>query len=222
MGCSPLSRHSYRPRTTLSTVVAPICIARFSLPARAWFPLSTYPPVGGVRRVFRRLTSSYPRAGSCRARFSRCWLRGLPSSVLVSTISGKAKRPFPRNGSPYRLLTPPIPVIEGCASRVWGRARRSESFSPAPPSLRIFPLFYRWHGGLAPCACQVRLSAAVPDGSVPIHALAAFGKRSAPLHTPWLPVATQPLSRATVCLCCMSFCISARSGSWLVCAKRLQ
>ena len=43
-----------------------------------------------------------------------------------------------------------------------------------PPSLRIFPLFYRSHGGLAPCACQVRLSAAVPDGSVPIHALAAL------------------------------------------------
>ena len=39
------------------------------------------------------------------------------------------------------------------------------------------PLFYRSHGGLAPCARQVRLSAAVPDGSVPIHALVAFGKR---------------------------------------------
>ena len=137
----------------------------------------------------------------------------------------KAKRPFPVNAP--RLPTPPIPVIadwevSGVIQGFGGAARRRASFSPEPPSLRIFPLFYRWHGGLAPCACQVRLSAAVPDGSVPIHALAAFGKRSAPLHTPWLPVATQPLSRATVCLCCMSFCISARSGSWLVCAKRLQ
>ena len=34
MGCSPPSRHSYRPLTTLSTVVDPICIARFNPPAR--------------------------------------------------------------------------------------------------------------------------------------------------------------------------------------------
>ena len=89
-------------RAGATGVVAPICIARFSLPARAWFPLSTYPPVGGVRRVFRLLISSYPRAGSCRARFSRCWLRGLPSSVLVSTFSGSLPNlSFSGNSEPF-------------------------------------------------------------------------------------------------------------------------
>ena len=42
MGCSPPSRHSYRPRTIRSTVAAPMAMARFRPPPRARFPRSTY------------------------------------------------------------------------------------------------------------------------------------------------------------------------------------
>ena len=73
IGRIPPSCHSYRPRTTLSTVAAPISNPRFSPLALARLPLSTYPVPVRARRALRRRVSSYPRAGpSVSFLFSRC------------------------------------------------------------------------------------------------------------------------------------------------------
>ena len=70
MGCSPPSRHSYRPRTIRSTVAAPMAMARFRPPPRARFPRSTYAVVVRVFRALRLRTSSYPVCGASLFLFS--------------------------------------------------------------------------------------------------------------------------------------------------------
>ena len=129
----------------------------------------------------------------------------------------EAKRPFPRNGSPYRLLTPPIPVIEGCDSRVWGRARRRAFFSPEPPSLRIFPLFYRWHGVSllvrARCACrrlfqtEASLSMLSPRLASAAHPCTRPGCRLQHNRFPGQPCA---------CVACLFASLLAQARGWYV------
>ena len=69
----PPSRHSYRPRTTRSTVTAPTSNPRFSPPALARSPFSTYPVLFLIRRALRRRVSSYPRVGpSVKLLFPLC------------------------------------------------------------------------------------------------------------------------------------------------------
>ena len=94
MGCSPPSRHSYRPRTIRSTVAAPMAMARFRPPPRARFPRSTYAVVVRVFRALRLRTSSYPVCGASLFLFSLLWLSGLlsfsgphPSLSLVELLA---------------------------------------------------------------------------------------------------------------------------------------
>ena len=97
MGCSPPSRHSYRPRTIRSTVAAPMAMARFRPPPRARFPRSTYAVVVRVFRALRLRTSSYPVCGASLFLFSLLWLSGLvsfpgphPSLSLVELLAPAA------------------------------------------------------------------------------------------------------------------------------------
>ena len=89
IGRIPPSRHSYRPCTTRSTVTAPTSNPRFSPPALARLPFSTYPVLFLTRRAFRRRVSSYPRTP--RGSFRRL---PLPSLLAQSFHSRPVNRHF--------------------------------------------------------------------------------------------------------------------------------